>query len=144
MMAKLHQVKKYICTTQYLKVKSKLSNLYTFQKRAKTFFKREILQIIQHFCAKYVSFFAIKPNFFNLSSIRFLLHTTINVLGENATLTLDSDKQAFFHNNLSCLFVGLAMEQFFCVGLGFHVQIHVLQTYVLRKIKTARFMLCLS
>ena len=40
------------------------------------------------------------------------------------------------------------MGQFFCVGLGFMFHLlcldSCLQTYVLRKIKTSRFMLCLS
>ena len=51
--------------------------------------------LVTLFCAfmiaKYVSLFLIKPNFCNLSSIQFMLHTTINVLGD-AMLTLDSDK----------------------------------------------------
>ena len=42
----------------------------------------------------------------------------------------------------------LSLEQFFCVGLGSMFYLlcldSCLQTYVLRKIKTARFMLCLS
>ena len=42
----------------------------------------------------------------------------------------------------------LSVEQFFCVGLGSICYLSCLdsclQTYVLRKIKTARFMLCLS
>ena len=50
--AKLHQVKK-VQMYMYLKVKSKFSNLYTFQKITKTLSKRVIMKIIQLFFPNY-------------------------------------------------------------------------------------------